>query len=83
VRKMDACGSMRFPARVKHFPAQPQKIPCNRRKESVIKSLKLRPKLWDRAAELARIPCKIPCYQGIFGGDGFAEDCVISQLLSI
>jgi hypothetical protein len=70
---------MRFPARVKHFPARPQKFPCNCRKASVIKSLKLRQKLWDRAADLAGIPCKIPCSRGISTRDGFAADCVISQ----
>jgi hypothetical protein len=28
-----------------------------------------------------KIPCKIPCYQGICIGDGFESDWLVSQLL--
>lgn len=26
-----------------------------------------------------KFPCIFPCYQGIWSGDGFAMDCVVSQ----
>ncbi len=32
-----------------------------------------------RAAENCRFPCKIPCLQGIRGGDGCDQHCIASQ----
>jgi hypothetical protein len=32
-----------------------------------------------RRPEFRKFPCIFPCYQGIWGGDRFAMDCVVSQ----